>query len=56
MPRRSYSPKQGFPLPYQIRPLPPERELRCSVVGLEVPDDDPAPPIDLAESPEPDEI
>ena len=32
MPNRPYNPKQGWLLPYAIRPLPPEREAAIAAM------------------------
>lgn len=41
MPNRSYNPKQGWLLPYAIRPLPPERAAALAAAAMEVRSDDP---------------
>jgi hypothetical protein len=51
MPNRPYNPKQGWLLPYAIRPLPPERAAAVAEIELALQDQSASEPATAEQDP-----
>ena len=53
MPNRAYNPRQGWLLPYAIRPLPPERQaaIAAAAASVETREDDAPEPANADQPP-----